>query len=71
MANLKNSLSFENSFSNQDIGGKLWLLWRDGLEISVANYSAQHVSVLLKANSYLTVISVVYAKCNYMERRDL
>lgn len=71
LAVLKNSLNFEHGFSNQCVGGKLWLIWREGSKISVSNYSDQHVTVLIKMESRFFMVSVVYAKCNHLDRRDL
>lgn len=68
---LKNCSEFDYGFSNQSVGGKLWLLWKDGLEVSVSQFSAQHVSVLLKVASHSVMVYVVYAKCTHMEGRDL
>ncbi|XP_042965908.1 uncharacterized protein LOC122299590 [Carya illinoinensis] len=68
---LKNTLKFEHSFSNQCAGGKLWVLWGGGLHITVTNFSSQHITISLVINSQHYVISVVYARCSYLERREL
>ncbi|XP_042962753.1 uncharacterized protein LOC122297032 [Carya illinoinensis] len=68
---LKNRLKFEQSFSNQCAGGKLWVLWGGGLHITVTNFSSQHITISLVINSQRYFISVVYARCSYLERREL
>ncbi|XP_042973037.1 uncharacterized protein LOC122304836 [Carya illinoinensis] len=49
---------------------ELWLIWKEDLQISVISYSAQHVTVSMSMDSR-QVISVLYAKCNHVERREL
>ncbi|XP_042942745.1 uncharacterized protein LOC122276921 [Carya illinoinensis] len=68
---LKNRLKFEHSFSNQCADGKLWVLWGGGLHITVTNFSSQHITISLVINSQHYFISVVYARCSYLERREL
>lgn len=68
---LQNNLHFEFYFFNQNIGGKLWLLWGDGLQVSVLNASAQHVTIFLPFENQQIYISIVYVKCRYQECREL
>lgn len=68
---LKNSLKFDDCFSNQCSGGKLWLLWGEGLQESVMNESDQHITISIVYDSKLLFVSVVYAKCNHMDRQAL
>lgn len=44
---------------------------KEEFQISILRYSAQHVTVSLCMASRQFVFSVVYAKCNYVERREL
>ncbi|XP_042958079.1 uncharacterized protein LOC122293609 [Carya illinoinensis] len=45
--------------------------FKEDLQLSVISYSAQHVTVSMSMESRQVVISVVYAKCNHVERREL
>ncbi|KAG2712257.1 hypothetical protein I3760_04G116000 [Carya illinoinensis] len=71
MVALKQLLRFDCCFSNLCVGGKLWLLWKEDLQISVVSYSAQHVTISMCMDNRNFVVSVVYAKCNHVERREL
>lgn len=41
----------EDSVSNEDSGGKIWLSWASGVKITVLNYFAQFVTIRLKENN--------------------
>lgn len=51
-------------FSNQDIGSKLWLFWKDELQIQVLFSHLQHITLFVIANNQRVLVSVIYAKCN-------
>jgi len=68
LARWQGKLNFDVSYSNGDSGGKLWIFWKDEVQVNILQESNQHVTFII--NSSL-LISAVYAKCNYMERRQL
>jgi hypothetical protein len=68
LARWQGMLKFEVSYSNGDSGGKLWVFWKYEVQVNILQESNQHVTFII--NSSL-LISAVYAKCNYMERRQL
>ncbi|XP_042941234.1 uncharacterized protein LOC122275951 [Carya illinoinensis] len=71
MVSLQHLLKFDCCFSNSCVGGKLWLLWKEELHLSIISHSAQHVTVSMSMDSRQVIIFVVYAKCNHVERREL
>jgi len=68
LARWQGMLNFDVSYSNGDSGGKLWIFWKDEVQVNILQESNQHVTFII--NSSL-LISAVYAKCNYMEERQL
>jgi hypothetical protein len=68
LARWQGMLNFDVSYLNGDSGGKLWIFWKDEVQVNILQELNQHVTFII--NSSL-LISAVYAKCNYMERRQL
>lgn len=68
---LKHALRFEDCFSNQSLGGKLSLLWRDGLNVSIVSAGVQHITVLILYENLQVFVSMIYAKCQYQAHREL
>ncbi|XP_042942334.1 uncharacterized protein LOC122276573 [Carya illinoinensis] len=71
LSRLQAKLHMENSVSNEDSGGKIWLLWAAGVKVKVLNYFAQSLTVSLDENNCQFIISFIYATCRQLERRDL
>ncbi|XP_035542978.1 uncharacterized protein LOC118346079, partial [Juglans regia] len=61
-------LEFDECLSNANQEGKLWCFWKAGLKVEVMGVSDQHLTMLI--NSSL-LISSVYAKCQFLDRRPL
>jgi hypothetical protein len=68
LARWQGMLKYDVSYSNGDSSGKLWVFWKDKVQVNILQESNQHVTFII--NSSL-LISAIYAKCNYMERRQL
>ncbi|XP_035540280.1 uncharacterized protein LOC118344244 [Juglans regia] len=64
----KTFLEFDECLSNANQDGKLWCFWKAGLKVEVMGVSDQHLTMLI--NSSL-LISSVYAKCRFLDRRPL
>ncbi|XP_035540286.1 uncharacterized protein LOC118344249 [Juglans regia] len=62
---------FADGISNSAEGGKLWLLWTQGIGCQVIAKSNQHITVVIEENNRRMRLSVVYAKCLTQERRQL
>lgn len=45
--------------------------WGGGLQVTILNLSDQHVTVYVPLDDGMIFLSVVYAKCNYQDRRAL
>ncbi|KAF5474951.1 hypothetical protein F2P56_006803 [Juglans regia] len=64
----RNYFSFSECLSNADKEGKIWCFWIAGLRVEVMGGSNQFISLMINST---VLISVVYAKCRYLERRVL
>ncbi|XP_042984734.1 uncharacterized protein LOC122313615 [Carya illinoinensis] len=71
LGRLQSDVSFEGSVSNQEVGGKLWVLWSKNVKVSVLSLSFQSITTAIEMNGKCLWISFVYAKCYYGERRQL
>ncbi|XP_042969986.1 uncharacterized protein LOC122302667 [Carya illinoinensis] len=71
LGRLKSDVSFEGSVSNQEVGGKRWVLWSKDVKVSVLSLSSQSITTAIELNGKCLWISFVYAKCYYGERRQL
>ncbi|KAG2725982.1 hypothetical protein I3760_01G090700 [Carya illinoinensis] len=61
-----------NSFvTNERHSGKIWLLWNSEISIQWLNGSNQFVSVKVEANRFVFILTIIYAKCNPVERKNL
>ncbi|KAG6714358.1 hypothetical protein I3842_05G199000 [Carya illinoinensis] len=58
-------------FSNADMDGKIWLCWKQGIDMEAVGHNNQCISVLFTDQSGSILTSIVYAKCSYLERRAL
>lgn len=52
-------------------GNKLWLFWKDSLQVLVVRLHTQHITLAVIENNQRLVVSFLYAKCNAVERRIL
>ncbi|XP_035542866.1 uncharacterized protein LOC118345331, partial [Juglans regia] len=57
--------------SNEEVGGKLWIMWSQGVLVSVVQSTNQFITVNMTVNNRCVCISFVYAKCLQMDRREL
>ncbi|KAF5465148.1 hypothetical protein F2P56_015179 [Juglans regia] len=60
--------SFSACISNADKAGKLWCFWVAGIQVDVVGGSDQYLALMINSN---ILISTVYAKCWYLDRRVL
>ncbi|TXG69366.1 hypothetical protein EZV62_004301 [Acer yangbiense] len=71
MVRLGNLLSYHHFISNEIQGGKLWIFWKDFNAFEVTLITTQMVSGWFVKEGQRILVSFVYAKCSYAERREL
>lgn len=71
LVRLTSMLGFNNFCSNEAMGGKIWLLWQEDIAVDIVDMSDQFITGYFDVANQKLFISFVYAKCNYLERRDL
>ncbi|KAF5445102.1 hypothetical protein F2P56_034180 [Juglans regia] len=64
-------LQFTNFCANVVDGGKLWLFWKDEMQVDVVGSSNQCLTILLTEHRSSLLLTFVYAKCSPIERREL
>ncbi|KAK3172172.1 hypothetical protein Dsin_032509 [Dipteronia sinensis] len=64
-------LQFPNFSSNVKEGGKIWVFWKDNIQLEVAGSSNQCLTVLMFEDSGSLLTTFVYAKCSQIKRREL
>lgn len=62
-----------NSFLSNlvDGGGKLWVFWKDPNAFQVLFFTSQSITRWFFLDNQKVLITFVYAKCSYIERREL
>ncbi|XP_035548696.1 uncharacterized protein LOC118349203 [Juglans regia] len=68
---VKRMLGFDCGFSNGDWDGKLWIFWMNDVDVNVMSCGSQHVTVIVSTGLMKCKASFVYAKCTYVQRREL
>ncbi|XP_040998178.1 uncharacterized protein LOC121244222 [Juglans microcarpa x Juglans regia] len=63
----RHRLDFDDCGSNIEVGGKLWFMWKNELNLVIDSMSEQHVTMRIVDNLQLVFLTFVYAKCNYQE----
>lgn len=53
------------------MGGKLWLMWKHEVNFVVHDMGDQFITFSMLENLNTILVTVVYAKCYYQERRRL
>ncbi|XP_040990989.1 uncharacterized protein LOC121238224 [Juglans microcarpa x Juglans regia] len=71
MNRLASYLEFPKFCSNESLGGKVWIFWKEIYDFGVVHMSNQAVSGWLCLASYRIMVTFVYAKCSQIERRGL
>lgn len=71
MASMQNKLCMLGGVSNEVSGGKLWLFWDKGINVSLVGLNNQSISILAKVGSEQIYVTCVYAKCQQGDRRTL
>ncbi|KAF5462727.1 hypothetical protein F2P56_018710 [Juglans regia] len=71
MLRWQNMLRFDANFSNGAHEGKLWIFSEAKVHVSVLRAYNQQVMMLIFKKHLSLVVSAVYAKCLYFERRSL
>ncbi|MQM11046.1 hypothetical protein Taro_043945 [Colocasia esculenta] len=57
--------------NNGDIS-KIWIMWRESLDVQVVNSSDQHITVVFQRNgTVIYTFTTVYASCDQVDRRVL
>lgn len=64
-------LQLPSSFSNEAHGGKIWILWGADVDFDIIQISSQTISGMFSIDSFIFVVSIVYASCGYLDRRGL
>lgn len=65
------SLHFTNFASNLEMGGKIWVCWKDEIEMDVVGITNQSLNGLFEASGGNLLTIFVYAKCTQIERQEL
>ncbi|XP_042980144.1 uncharacterized protein LOC122310314 [Carya illinoinensis] len=63
--------NYDSCVSNEDMGGKIWLLWKNETNVVVQAMGDQSITITMVENSKTILMTIVYAKCYYQERRRL
>ncbi|XP_035540358.1 uncharacterized protein LOC118344262 [Juglans regia] len=71
MASLGCYLDFNYYASNANQGGKLWVFWNIPNIFEIVLCTTQSVSGWFKWDAHRVFVTFVYAKCSYVERREL
>ncbi|XP_035539652.1 uncharacterized protein LOC109020983 [Juglans regia] len=64
-------LKFDEAISNETDGGKIWVFWKNELDVQVVRMSSQFVSLCITEGSNHFLGNFIYAKCNRLERQLL
>lgn len=64
-------LGFPNFGSNSEMGGKVWLCWKEEINMDLVSMTNQSFSRLFLHNGEVLLTPFIYAKCSLYERRDL
>ncbi|KAF9621548.1 hypothetical protein IFM89_022775 [Coptis chinensis] len=65
-------IDFQNFLHNGNIDGKVWIFWRDPVNLSLFGRTNQIISCMINvAGAPSAILSVVYAKCLLDQRRPL
>ncbi|XP_040991189.1 uncharacterized protein LOC121238375 [Juglans microcarpa x Juglans regia] len=68
---VKRVLGFDYGLSNGAWDGKLWIFWMNDVDVSMVSCGTQQITVLVSNGSMKCKASFVYAKCTYVQRREL
>ncbi|XP_042956409.1 uncharacterized protein LOC122292237 [Carya illinoinensis] len=71
MVRFQNRLEFGGCISNEEAGGKLWVLWNTKVKVTVQSIKGQSISLMVEEENKQILASFVYAKCSYLDRRRL
>ncbi|XP_035546560.1 uncharacterized protein LOC118348616 [Juglans regia] len=71
MASLGYFLDFNHYASNANQGGKLWVFWNIPNIFEILRCTTQTVSGWFKWDVHRVFVTFVYAKCSYVDRREL
>ncbi|XP_042939346.1 uncharacterized protein LOC122274369 [Carya illinoinensis] len=71
MVRIQNRLEFGGCISNEEAGGKLWVLWNTKVKVTVQSIKGQSISLMVEEKNKQILTSFVYAKCSYLDRRRL
>ncbi|KAF5475502.1 hypothetical protein F2P56_007302 [Juglans regia] len=65
------ALHFDNVISNEEVGGKIWVLWMNDMDVQVIRMTSQFLSLSIAEGDFQFLGNFIYAKCNMMDRRIL
>ncbi|XP_035542088.1 uncharacterized protein LOC118344796 [Juglans regia] len=65
------TLHFDNVISNEEVGGKIWVLWMNDLNVQIMRMTSQFLSLRIVEGQFQFLGNFIYAKCNMMDRRVL
>ncbi|XP_041004055.1 uncharacterized protein LOC121249412 [Juglans microcarpa x Juglans regia] len=65
------ALHFDNVLSNEEVGGKIWVLWMNDLTVQIIRMTSQFLSLNIVEGQFQFLANFIYAKCNMMDGRVL
>ncbi|XP_040996123.1 uncharacterized protein LOC121242304 [Juglans microcarpa x Juglans regia] len=65
------ALQFDNVIYNDEVGGKIWVLWMNDLAVNVIRMTSQFLSLSIAEGDFQFLGNFIYAKCNMMDRQIL
>ncbi|KAF5447233.1 hypothetical protein F2P56_032801, partial [Juglans regia] len=65
------TLHFDNVISNEEVGGKIWVLWMNDLNVQIMRMTSQFLSPRTVEGQFQFLGNFIYAKCKMMDRRVL
>lgn len=71
MPRLASFLDFPLFCSNADMGGKLWLFWKENTVFNVMTKMDQMITGWFSFLGSKVLVTFIYANCSQVERRDL
>ncbi|KAF5473280.1 hypothetical protein F2P56_009904 [Juglans regia] len=66
-----NKLAFDAYSSNDETGGKIWVMWKNEVSLVVQSVSEQQMTMTIVEQTRTLLLTFFYARCSYLERRQL
>ncbi|XP_040999420.1 uncharacterized protein LOC121245211 [Juglans microcarpa x Juglans regia] len=62
-------LQFDKVITNENDGKKIWVFWKNDVDVQVVRRSSQYVSLRISEGDFHFLGNFIYAKCNRYERQ--